>query len=70
MYFSELSGPNLIGLAGSVSILLAQDLSSDEINILSSFFCALGDNLALMANTTSSSSQEDTSTSDCNNKSS
>lgn len=48
MSISDLSGCNLIGLASSLSILIAQDLNEEEIGILSAFFSALGDNLALI----------------------
>ena len=47
MNISNLSGSNLIGLASSLSILISQDLTTDEIGILATFFSALGDNLAL-----------------------
>lgn len=57
MCISDLSGCNLIGLASSLSILLAQGLTPDEISILSAFFTALGDNLALISNNPPSSSQ-------------
>lgn len=69
MCISDLSGCNLIGLASSLAILLAQDLSPDEIGILAAFFTALGDNLAILSvspmhsdkdNTSNSSTQNDT----------
>ena len=47
MNLSNLSGSNLIGLASSLSILISQDLTTDEIGLLAAFFTALGDNLAL-----------------------
>lgn len=59
MSISDLSGCNLIGLASSLSILLAQDLTSDEISILSAFFCAIGDNLALISGNPPSSLQNE-----------
>ncbi len=49
MNLSNLSGSNLIGLASSMAILISQDLTTDEIGLLSAFFTALGDNLALLA---------------------
>lgn len=48
MNISDFSGCNLIGLASSLSILIAQDLNAEEIGTLSAFFSALGDNLALI----------------------
>ena len=47
MNLSNLSGSNLSGLASSLSILISQDLTTDEIGLLAAFFTALGDNLAL-----------------------
>ena len=49
MNLSDLSGCNLIGLASSLSILLGENLSANELNILSAFLSSLGDNLALIA---------------------
>ena len=49
MNFSDLTGCNLIALASSLSVLIAQDLNSNEIGLLAAFFTALGDNLALLA---------------------
>lgn len=48
MNLSNLSGSNLIVLASSLAILIAQDLTTDEIGIWAAFFSALGDNLALI----------------------
>jgi hypothetical protein len=62
MNISDLSGCNLIGLASSLSILIAQDLNEEEIGILSAFFSALGDNLALILASPLSSSKECTKT--------
>lgn len=47
MNLSNLSGSNLIALASSLAILISQDLTTDEIGLLATFFTALGDNLAL-----------------------
>lgn len=49
MCVSDLSGCNLIGLAGTLAIAISQDLSQNEISVLAAFFTALGDNLALIA---------------------
>lgn len=51
MALNHLSGANLIGLSSSLSLLISEDLSADELGILSSFFCSLGDNLGLLAGT-------------------
>lgn len=45
---SHLNGPELIALASSLAIYIGQNASSDEVSLLSDFFCALGDNLAMM----------------------
>lgn len=66
MNIFDLSGCNLIGLASSLSIIIAQDLSTEEIGILSAFFSALGDNLALIVASPQSSIQDNSSNSgDC-----
>ena len=45
------SGNNLIGLASSLAILIADNLDTNDLSILAAFFTALGDNLALIATT-------------------
>lgn len=52
MCFSDLSSCNLIGLASSLAIAVGEDLTSDEASILSAFFNAFADNLAIIASTT------------------
>ena len=59
MCISDLSGCNLIGLASSLSILLAQGLTPDEIGVLAAFFTSVGDNLALIAINPPSSTQNE-----------
>ena len=49
MNLSNLSGSNLIAFASSLAILISQDLTTDEIGLLATFFSALGDNLAILA---------------------
>ena len=49
MGFDNLSSCNLIGLASSLAIFLGENLSTNEISILSDFFEALGDNLSIIA---------------------
>lgn len=49
MCFSELSSCNLIGLASSLAIAIGNELTADEITILSAFFSSLADNLAIIA---------------------
>lgn len=49
MCFSDLSSCNLIGLASSLAIAIGEDLTADEASILSAFFNAFADNLAIIA---------------------
>lgn len=44
------SGCELVTLANTLSCIIAKNLNTNDINILSSFLSALGDNLALIAN--------------------
>lgn len=69
MSLSNFSYCNLIGLASSLAILIAEDLNTEEIGILSAFFSALGDNLAIITATplNSSQSQNNTQNSNSNN---
>ena len=45
------SGNNLIALASSLAILIANDLDTNNLSILAACFTTLGDNLALIATT-------------------
>lgn len=49
MCFSDLSSCNLIGLSSSLAIAIGEDLSADELNILSAFFTSFADNLAIIS---------------------
>ncbi|MBQ2938715.1 MAG: hypothetical protein IJE05_07660 [Clostridia bacterium] len=49
MCFSDLSSCDLIGLSSSLAIAIGENLTADEASILSAFFTALGDNLAIIA---------------------
>lgn len=49
MCFDNLSSCDLIGLASSLAIFLGENLSINEISILSDFFESLGDNLSIIA---------------------
>jgi hypothetical protein len=51
MCLSDLSSCELVGLASSVAILIGNNVTSDEASLLSSFFNALGDNLAIISST-------------------
>ena len=45
------SGNNLIALASSLAILIADGLDTNNLSILAAFFTALGDSLALIDTT-------------------
>lgn len=49
MRFSDLSSCNLIGLSSSLAIAIGEDLSAEELSILSAFFTSFADNLAIIA---------------------
>ena len=49
MSISDLSSANLIGLSSSLAIMLGENLSSEELAVLSSFFSAFSDNLAIIS---------------------
>lgn len=42
-------GSDLVLLAASIAIAISNDLSADDINVLSGLFSAIGDNLAIIA---------------------
>lgn len=49
MCISDLTPCELITLASSLSIAISKEMSVEDIAILSAFFSALGDNLAILA---------------------
>lgn len=49
MCFSDLSSCELIGLSSSLAIAIGENLSAEEVSILSAFITTLGDNLAIIA---------------------
>ena len=58
MSISNFSYCELISLASSISILISQNLNDEEIGMLSAFFSALGDNLAIITATPLNSSKQ------------
>ncbi len=42
-------GSDLVMLSASIAIGISGDLSADDTSILSGLFCAIGDNLAIIA---------------------
>ena len=51
---SNCSGSNLIGLSSSLALIVSQDLSAEELDILATFFTCFADNLAIIATTKNS----------------
>jgi hypothetical protein len=49
MNFNDLSSCDLIGLSSSLAILIGENLTANELSILSAFFTAFADNLAIIA---------------------
>lgn len=49
MCISDFSNCELIALASTLSITMSKELSKEDLAILSSFFNALGDNLAILS---------------------
>lgn len=49
MDFFNLSGCELVSLAAILSITIAKDFTSDEVDTLGNFFSALGSNLSTIA---------------------
>lgn len=49
MNLNDLSSCNIIGLSSSLAILVGEDLSSNELSLLSAFFTSFADNLAIIA---------------------
>lgn len=43
------SGYSLVGLAASLAIFISENVDSDNLDILASFFSAVGDNLGIIA---------------------
>lgn len=49
MFLNSLSGCELVALATYFSIILSQDLTPEETDILGNFFSSLGSNLSTIA---------------------
>ena len=45
----DCSGCNFIGLAASLAIFISEQVEPDNLDVLASFFSALGDNLGIIA---------------------
>lgn len=57
MCLSNLSGCELSSLASIIAISLANNLSNDDINILANLLNTIGDNLALIASSSSNQNE-------------
>lgn len=49
MCISDFSNCELVALASTLSIAISKELTKEDLAILSAFFTALGDNLAILA---------------------
>ena len=49
METNHCSGCDLIGLAASVAIFISKQVDPDNLDVLASFFSAIGDNLGILA---------------------
>lgn len=49
MFLNSLTGCELVALASYSSVIISQNLTSDEIDTLGNFFSALGSNLSTIA---------------------
>lgn len=66
MCFSDLSSCNLISLASSLAIAIGENLTANEASILSAFFNAFADNLAIIG--TKKSIEESNENQSCQNQ--
>jgi hypothetical protein len=57
MCLENLSGCELVGLASSLALIICENITEDEANLLSLFFSSLGDNIGMIG--ASKSNQED-----------
>ena len=48
MYLSDFSNEELVFLSSTLAIAISKEFSNEDLLILSAFFTALGDNLALL----------------------
>ena len=49
MNSNNCSGYSLIGIAASLAIFISENVDAENLEVLASFFAALGDNLAIIA---------------------
>lgn len=49
MNLNELSNCNLIGLSSSLALIVGENLSANELSLLSAFFTSFADNLSIIA---------------------
>lgn len=57
MNINNISSCELISLASTLAIIIGKNITSDEANLLASFFSAIGNNLGIIASTTSTQEQ-------------
>ena len=49
MCISNFSKCELIALANTIAIAISNDLPEEDLPLLAAFFCAIGDNLAILS---------------------
>ncbi len=49
MCISDFSNCELVALASTIAIALSKELSKEDLSVLSGFFSAIGDNLAILS---------------------
>ncbi len=49
MCLSDFSNCELVALASTISIAISKEFSKEDLDILSNFFSAIGDNLGILA---------------------
>lgn len=49
MCISDFSNCELVALASTLSIAISKELTKEDLTVLSAFFTALGDNLAILS---------------------
>ena len=49
MCISDFSNCELVAIANTIAIAISKDFSKEDLSLLSAFFVALGDNLAILS---------------------
>lgn len=49
MCLSDFSRCELVAIASTIAIAISKEFSEEDLPLLSAFFCAIGDNLAILS---------------------